>query len=75
MTDDKRRKLEADAVLKQIKEYNRKNPLPSQEGKWRLDVSLGRLALEGIGVFVVGILVGLGLWVLFEALLFYLGWR
>jgi hypothetical protein len=63
MSDDARRRLEMEATLKQIKNiqkrqaHNRKRP-------WRLDVSVPRLAAQGIGVFGLGVLVGMGLFVL-----------
>ena len=51
MTDDQRHERELKATLRQIRErHSRKGP------RWRLDISLGRLAIEGIGVFIVGIL-------------------
>ncbi len=61
MTEDKRHQRELQATLKQIRKFH-KDKVP----RWRLDISLGRLAIEGIGVFLVGILVGLGLYVLYE---------
>ena len=67
MTDDQRHERELKATLRQIRErHSRKGP------RWRLDISLGRLAIEGIGVFIVGILVGLGLYVLYELALSYI---
>lgn len=61
MPEDKRHRRECDALLKQIKGMQQ-----DAARKWRLDVPLGKLALQGIGVFVIGILVGLGLYVLFD---------
>ncbi len=61
MTEDKRHSRELKATLKQIRNFHhREGP------RWRLDISLARLAIEGIGLFALGILVGLGLYVLYE---------
>ncbi|MDR0361102.1 MAG: hypothetical protein LBJ46_00200 [Planctomycetota bacterium] len=65
MPEDPRRRLEMEAALKQIKDIQRRqNPKPTR--RWRLDVSLTRLALQGLGVFLIGLLVGLGLFVLYR---------
>jgi len=58
--DPKRHQRELKAALKQIRHFQERT-----SRRWRLDISLTRLAAEGIGVFLVGILVGLGLYVLY----------
>lgn len=65
MPDDARRRMEMEAALKQIKDIQRRQATRPVR-RWRLDVSLTRLALQGLGVFVVGLLVGLGLFVLYR---------
>ncbi len=64
MADDARRRLEMQAALKQIKNIQKRQTRPRK--RWRLDVSLTRLAVQGVGVFIVGLLVGLGLFVLYS---------
>ena len=65
MADDARRRLEMQAALKQIKNIQKRQSKPSGK-RWRLDVSLSRLAVQGLGVFIIGLLVGLGLFVLYS---------
>ena len=65
MPDDARRRLEMEAALKQIKTIQ-KRQTGGGKRRWRLDVSLPVLAIQGLGVFVVGVLVGLGLYVLYN---------
>ncbi len=64
MADDARRRLEMEAALKQIKNIQ-KRQAKQRRGVWRLDVSLPKLALQGIGAFLVGVLVGMGMFVLY----------
>ena len=65
MADDQRRRLEMEAALKQIKDIQ-KRQVKKQKRNWRLDVSLPRLAFQGLLAFIVGMLVGLGAYVLFN---------
>jgi hypothetical protein len=65
MADDARRRLEMQAALKQIKNIQKRQAKPGGR-RWRLDVSLSRLAVQGVGVFIIGLLVGLGLFVLYS---------
>ncbi len=67
MPDDVRKRLEMEAALKQIKNIQRRQNRGNKR-RWRLDVPLSTLAIQGIGVFVVGLLVGLGLFVLYRIL-------
>lgn len=67
MADDPRRNLEIEAALKQIKTVQ-KRLAQNKAGGWRLDVSLPKLAFQGLLVFAVGFLVGLGAFVLFRIL-------
>ena len=64
MADDARRRLEMEAALKQIKDIQKRQAKPRGRS-WRLDVSLGKMALQGIGIFLIGVLVGMGIFVLF----------
>ena len=68
MPDDARRRLEMEAALKQIKTIQ-KRQTRSGKRRWRLDVSLPVLAIQGLGVFIIGVLVGLGLYVLYNIVL------
>jgi hypothetical protein len=63
MAEDTRRQREIQVILKQIQSLQVK-----AARKWRLDVPLWRLATEGVGIFLLGILVGLGLYTLFEVI-------
>lgn len=63
MGENTRHKRELDAALKQIKEIKKR-----AERSWRLDVPLGKLAVQGIGIFALAFLVGLGLGVLWKLL-------
>ncbi len=67
MADETRRRMEMEAALKQIKNIQ-KRQAKNRGRTWRLDVSLPRLALQGLLVFAVGVLVGLGAFVLFRIL-------
>ena len=67
MPDEARRRLEMEAALKQIKTIQKRQG-KSGKRRWRLDVSLPILAIQGLGVFIVGVLVGLGLFVLYSIL-------
>ena len=65
MPEDARRRLEMEAALKQIKSIQKRQTRGGKR-RWRLDVSLPMLAVQGLGVFAVGVLVGLGLYVLYS---------
>jgi hypothetical protein len=54
---------EVQAILRQIRAFQSR-----AARRWRLDIPLWRLAGEGLGIFVLGVLVGLGLCTLFEVL-------
>ena len=64
MADEQRRRLEMEAALKQIKNIQ-KRQAKNRRRAWRLDVSLPKLALQGLGAFCIGVLVGMGIFVLF----------
>ncbi|MCC8165561.1 MAG: hypothetical protein LIQ31_05290 [Planctomycetes bacterium] len=64
MTDENRRRLEMEAALKQIKNIQ-KRQAKNRSRTWRLDVSLTTMALQGFGAFCIGVLVGMGVFVLF----------
>ena len=61
MTDEKRHQRELKAALKQIQEIQAR-----ASRRWRLDVPLTKLAVQGLGFFGLAFLVGLGLGVLFN---------
>ena len=61
MAEDNRRDREIKAVLRQLKTKQQTDAGPR---RWRLDVSLPTLAWQGGTAFLVGFLVGLGLFVL-----------
>lgn len=67
MPNDARKRLEMEAALKQIKTIQRRRRRGGKK-RWRLDVPLSALALQGVGVFIIGVLVGLGLFVLYRLL-------
>ena len=67
MSDDARRRLEMEAALKQIKSIQKKQA-KNRKRSWRLDVSIPKLAIQGILVFCVGVLVGMGAFVLLSVL-------
>lgn len=64
MGDDARRRVEMEAALKQIKNIQ-KRQARNRGRTWRLDVSIPKLALQGIGAFCIGLLVGMGIFVLY----------
>lgn len=64
MGDESRRRVEMEAALKQIKTIQ-KRQARNRGRTWRLDVSIPRLAVQGIGVFCIGLLVGMGIFVLY----------
>ena len=68
MPDDARKRLEMEAALKQIKSIQKRQSKGDGQ-HWRLDVPLATIAWQGMGVFVVGILVGLGLFILYRIIL------
>ena len=63
MSDPERHQREVQAILQQIRSFQVR-----ATRRWRLDVPLWRLAAEGLGIFVLGVLVGLGLYTLFQVL-------
>ena len=67
MADEARRRMEMEAALKQIKTIQKRQTRTIGR-TWRLDVSLPTLALQGGLVFAIGVLVGLGAFVLFRIL-------
>lgn len=68
MADEERRRMEMEAALKQIKTIQKRHAKNKSRG-WKLDVSLPKLAFQGVLVFLLGILVGLGAFVLFKIVL------
>lgn len=64
MSDEARRRLEMEAALKQIKDVQKRQG-KTRRRPWRLDVSILRMAVQGIAAFCVGVLVGMGVFVLF----------
>ena len=68
MANETRRRMEMEATLRQIQGIQ-KRQAKSRGRIWRLDVSLPRLALQGGLVFSLGVLVGLGAFVLFRILI------
>lgn len=64
MGDEARRRIEMEAALKQIKNIQ-KRQAKNRGRTWRLDVSLIKLAIQGIGAFCIGLLVGMGIFVLY----------
>jgi hypothetical protein len=62
-SDEARRRLEMEATLKQIKTIQ-KRQANNRKRVWRLDVSIPKLTVQGLGVFALGVLVGMGLFVL-----------
>lgn len=67
MSDEARRRMEMEAALKQIKNIQ-KRQAKNRGRSWRLDVSVPKLAIQGIVVFGIGVLVGMGAYVLFGIL-------
>lgn len=65
MADEARRRLEMEAALKQIKSIQQRQA-KNRTRRWRLDVSLPKLAFQGVLAFGVGVLVGLGAFVLYS---------
>lgn len=63
MPDDGRHQRELKATIKQIQRIQTK-----AKRRWRLDVPLWRLAVQGCGMFVLAFFVGLGLAVLFQVI-------
>lgn len=68
MPDDARKRREMEAALRQIKTIQRRQQKGGRK-RWHLDVPLSTLALQGVGTFIIGVLVGLGLFVLYRLLL------
>ena len=60
--DDARRQREIKAAMKQIKTFHGGR----KASRWRLDVPVWRLALEGLTVFFLAFMSGLGLAVLYQ---------
>ncbi|MDR3211345.1 MAG: hypothetical protein LBU79_05455 [Planctomycetota bacterium] len=69
MPDEARRRLEMEAALKQIRSIQNRQGDASGSRPWRLDVSLVTMTWQGILIFIIGILVGLGLFVLYRIVL------
>lgn len=67
MADEARRRLEMEAALKQIKNIQ-KRQAKNRGRAWRLDISIPKMAIQGIVAFCIGILVGMGIYVLFGVL-------
>lgn len=67
MADEARRRLEMEAALKQIKNIQ-KRQAKSRQRRWRLDVPMSKLAVQGVAMFAIGVLVGLGAFVLYRIL-------
>lgn len=65
MTDENRHRAEMNAALKQIQSFQKRQTKGRRSAGWKLDVSLPKLALQGLGTFCIGILVGMGIFVLF----------
>lgn len=65
MADEARRRMEMEAALKQIKNIQ-KRQAKNRSRVWRLDVSVPKLAFQGVVATAVGVLVGLGAFVLFK---------
>ena len=65
MADENRRRMEMEAALKQIKTIQKRQSR-NRSRSWRLDVSIGKLAVQGFMLFGIGVLVGLGAFVLFR---------
>lgn len=59
--DVERREREMKATLDQIKAFNK-----NRKTKWRLEDPVWRIALEGICLFLLGGLVGMGMAVLYK---------
>ncbi len=64
MADEARRRLEMEAALKQIKNIQ-KRQAKSRQRRWRLDVPLSMLGIQGVWMFAIGVLGGLGAFVLY----------
>ena len=65
MSDESRRRMELEAALKQIKTIQ-KRQARTRERTWRLDISLAAMIFQGMMVFAIGVLVGLGASVLYQ---------
>lgn len=66
MADEARRRMEMEAALKQIKTIQKRQAKNRGRRVWRLDVSLPKLALQGFLALGIGVLVGLGAFVLYR---------
>lgn len=66
MPDEKPRRLEVEAALMQIRSVQQQQTRQRPVKRWRLDVSFARLALQSLLIFGVGMLVGLGGFVLYR---------
>ncbi len=63
MTENERHQEQVKAALDQIKSFQKR-----ASRKWTLDIPVWRLTIEGLFVFFIAFLVGLGLAVIFELL-------
>ncbi len=63
MNDPQRHQREMQATLEQIRSFGDR---ASKE--WRLDIPVWKLSVEGIGMFLVAFMTGLGMGVIFRVL-------
>lgn len=65
-SEEKKHERELNATLKQIKDFNSN----SQTGRFRfrIDIPVWRLAIEGITTFMLAFIVGMGLAVLYKTI-------
>lgn len=61
--DERRREREMKATLEQIKSFSN-----NRKVRWRIDIPLWKMALEGVSVFLLAFLVGLGFAVLYKTI-------
>ena len=62
--DEKKHNRELNATLKQIRDYNNNGKF-----KFRIDIPIWRLAIEGITTFMLAFIVGMGLAVLYKTII------
>ncbi|MDR2391663.1 MAG: hypothetical protein LBE84_08305 [Planctomycetota bacterium] len=65
MSDESRRRVEIEAALKQIQTIQRRQAR-TRGRMWRLDISPAAMIIQGVMVFAIGVLVGLGASVLYQ---------
>lgn len=63
MEEDRRREREMKATLEQIESFKK-----VKKTKWHIDIPLWKMAIEGICVFLLAFLVGLGFAVLYKTI-------